>query len=77
MYGEDTFVMNKGKGYATVTDYSFDDDWIYFKGNSRRLGLYDSGNDAELWNGNDLVGVFNGAAGSELVKDGGGYFYLA
>lgn len=73
----DTFEVKKGKGHAIIEDFVVGEDWIYFEGNPRRLGLHDGKNgQAELWKGNDLLAVINGASGLELISDGGGWYYL-
>jgi len=74
--GIDTFELSKGKGYATIADYETQD-WIFINAKFKQVSYDTSGNDLQLFKGNDLIAEFEGMSDKELWHDGGKWWYLA
>ena len=73
--GIDTFELHKGKGSATINDYE-SQDWIFINAKFKQVTYETSGNDLQLFKGNDLIAEFEGMASKELWHEGGKWWYL-
>ena len=73
--GIDVFEPKKGGGYSSINDYE-KKDWIYINGSFRKVSVDTSGKDLLIYQGNDLIAEVAGMGRSDLLHDGGKWWYI-